>query len=121
VFEGQGVVREYVGGYADWLRQRPQPAAAVKVEKAEKPKPATEKKPTPKKLSYKLQRELDLLPQQLEEAEAELERLHQLISAPEFYSGDQADVAATLERLHQQEQYLETLMERWVELESMQS
>lgn len=121
VFEGQGVVREYVGGYADWLRQRPQPVAAVKVEKAEKPKPATEKKPAPKKLSYKLQRELDLLPQQLEEAEAELERLHQLTSAPEFYSGDQADVAATLERLHQQEQHLETLMERWVELESLQS
>jgi ATP-binding cassette subfamily F protein uup len=117
VFEGQGVVREYVGGYADWLRQRPQPVAAAK---AEKPKPVAAKKPTAKKLSYKLQRELDLLPQQMEATEAELERLHAVTASPEFYAGDQAEVASTLELLQQQEQQLEALMERWVELESMQ-
>jgi ATP-binding cassette subfamily F protein uup len=117
VFEGQGVVREYVGGYADWLRQRPQPVAEAK---AEKPKPVAAKKPTAKKLSYKLQRELDLLPQQMEATEAELERLHAVTASPEFYAGDQAEVASTLELLQQQEQQLEALMERWVELESMQ-
>jgi ATP-binding cassette subfamily F protein uup len=117
VFEGQGVVREYVGGYADWLRQRPQPVAAAK---AEKPKPVAAKKPTAKKLSYKLQRELDLLPQQMEATEAELERLHAVTASPEFYAGDQTEIANTLELLQQQEQQLEALMERWVELESMQ-
>jgi ATP-binding cassette subfamily F protein uup len=119
VFEGEGVVREYVGGYADWLRQRPQPVAPAKVEK---PRPATvAKKPAAKKLSHKLQRELDRLPQQLEAAEAELGRLQAIISAPGFYAGDQTEVTTMLERLQQQEQQLEALMERWVELEALQA
>ncbi|MDY6890354.1 MAG: ATP-binding cassette domain-containing protein [Pseudomonadota bacterium] len=119
VFEGEGVVREYVGGYADWLRQRPQPVAPAKVEK---PRPATvAKKPAAKKLSHKLQRELDRLPQQLEAAEAELGRLQAIISAPGFYAGDQTEITTMLERLQQQEQQLEALMERWVELEALQA
>jgi len=121
VFEGEGVVREYVGGYADWLRQRPRPAAVEKVERPERVKTAASvRKPAPKKLSYKLQRELDQLPEQVEAAEAELERLHVLTSEPDFYAGDQAEIASTLEQLQQQEQLLERLMERWVELESLQ-
>ena len=121
VFEGAGVVREYVGGYADWLRQRPRPVVAEKAERPAGSKPASaDRKAGPKKLSYKLQRELDQLPAQLEAAEAELERLQALTSEPDFYAGDQAEIAKTLEQLQQQEQLLETLMERWVELESMQ-
>ena len=121
VFEGEGVVREYVGGYADWLRQRPRPAAVEKVERPERVKTAASvRKPAPKKLSYKLQRELDQLPEQVEAVEAELERLHVLTSEPDFYAGDQAEIASTLEQLQQQEQLLERLMERWVELESLQ-
>jgi len=121
VFEGPGMVREYVGGYDDWLRQRPQQVVAEKTEKATRGKPVSaDRKPAPKKLSYKLQRELDQLPGQLEQAEAELERLHALTSEPDFYAGEQTEIAKTLEQLQQQEQLLETLMERWVELESMQ-
>ena len=120
VFEGEGRVREYVGGYHDWLRQRPKPAEPV-VSKAEKK--GTEPKPVkrqPKKLSYNLQRELDQLPGQLEHAEQALETLQAQVAEPDFYSGDHAAVAETLEKLHQQEQQLETLMERWIELEAMQ-
>ncbi len=78
-------------------------------------------KPAAKKLSHKLQRELDRLPQQLEAAEAELGRLQAIISAPGFYAGDQTEITTMLERLQQQEQQLEALMERWVELEALQA
>lgn len=121
VFEGAGQVREYVGGYQDWLRQRPilkaEPAAAKPVSKPTEPRPA---KKQSKKLSYKLQRELDQLPAQLEEAEMALEALQAVVAAPDFYAGDHEKVAQTLEQLNQQEQQLEALMERWVELEAMQ-
>lgn len=124
VFEGDAQVREYVGGYKDWLRQRPQPVhqAQAEAKPAEEKQKAAEKprRKSSNKLSYKLQRELDSLPEQLEEAEAELEKLQAETSAPDFYSRDHEDVAKVLEVLHQQEQRLETLMERWVELEAMQ-
>ncbi|WP_417534112.1 ATP-binding cassette domain-containing protein [Marinobacterium stanieri] len=124
VFEGDARVREYVGGYKDWLRQRPQPVhqAQAEAKPTEEKQKAAEKprRKSSNKLSYKLQRELDSLPEQLEEAEAELEKLQAETSAPDFYSRDHEDVAKVLEVLHQQEQRLETLMERWVELEAMQ-
>lgn len=127
-FEGNGVVAEYVGGYNDWLRQRPEPlpcepvaseaVVADKPEAVKQEKVQQEKKT--KKLSYKLQRELDMLPGQLEEAEAELERLQAQAAEPGFYEKDHQQVAEVLEQLQQQEQQVETLMERWLELEAMQ-
>lgn len=123
VFEGEGRVREYVGGYNDWLRQRPAIAPVVNADT----KPAAEAKSADKtrrkgsnKLSYKLQRELDSLPEQMEKVEAEVEALQAQTLASDFYSRDHAEVARVLEALHQQEQLLESLMERWVELEAMQ-
>jgi len=124
VFEGQGVVAEYVGGYNDWLRQRPEPVVedkpgkSVESETAPAAKPVIAKKS--KKLSYKLQRELDALPAQLEEAEAELERLQGVTTAAGFYEQDHQAVAEVLSQLQEQEQQVETLMERWLELEAMQ-
>lgn len=121
VFEGKGQVREYVGGYQDWLRQRPtekaEPAVVKTASKANDSQPVKKQN---KKLSYKLQRELDMLPAQLEEAEQALEALQAVVAAPDFYAGDHEQVAEALAKLHQQEQHLETLMERWVELEAMQ-
>lgn len=123
VFEGGANVREYVGGYNDWLRQRPRQEPVAEPEKAApKPKQSNDKPVRRKsgKLSYKLQRELDNLPAELEQQEAELERLQAETSAPDFYSRDHEEVANVLEVLHQQEQRVEALMERWVELEAMQ-
>ncbi|WP_261844611.1 ATP-binding cassette domain-containing protein [Aliamphritea ceti] len=126
VFEGNGRIQEYVGGYQDWLRQRPDPSkqqslltksTAAEAAPAPVAKPAAEKV---KKLSYKLQRELDLLPAELETAENELARLNDITSAADFYSGDRDEVAKTLDKLEQQEAEVERLMERWVELEAMQ-
>lgn len=122
VFESEGQIREYVGGYQDWLRQRSQAVSEPSpVVKAEVNVVATEavNQTASRKLSYKLQRELDLLPAEMEAAETRLEVLQQICSAADFYSKDHAEVAQALETLQQQESLIERLMERWVELEAL--
>lgn len=118
VFEGNGVISPYVGGYQDWLRQRPKIAAdknagqrIKKIVLAEAPKPAK------KKLSYKLQQELDNLPKRLEVAEAAVQTLQISVSASDFYQGEQAQVTKTIAQLAAAQQTVEQLMERWLELD----
>ena len=121
VFEGNGRLQEYVGGYEDWLRQRPEPGTEPEVKETAKVivSEVVSAAPVKKKLSYKLQRELDMLPGQLEQVESELEQLHLETGAADFYTGDQAHVNAKLSELQTKEALLEQLMERWVELEAM--
>ena len=121
-FEGNGRLREYVGGYQDWLRQKsavmPAIQESVKEEAVSKaPKQPEVKK---KKLSYKFQRELDELPAVLENAEEKLEALQQEVGANDFYQKDHQFVADKLAELERLEHEVETLMDRWVELEAMQ-
>ncbi|MEM5535430.1 ATP-binding cassette domain-containing protein [Neptuniibacter pectenicola] len=122
VFEGGGQLNEYVGGYQDWLRQRPsvEKNSAKKSAKVEGNAVAAEKAPKKKKLSYKIQRELDEMPAVLEEAEAKLAELQEQTGRADFYQQSQDKVNETLEKMQQQAQVVETLMERWVELEAMQ-
>lgn len=131
-FEGNGRLKAYVGGYKDWLRQRPEPTAVGKEAGKNAPKPAKEAAkveavkaaPAPKKasvkLSYKLQRELESLPAEIEAAETSLEALQSEMADPAFYEQDHAKVAEKVAQLSEQEAILERLMERWVELEAMQ-
>lgn len=134
VFDGKGNIDEQVGGYSDWeIRDKATKAefdAAVKAgakkakapsqSKSEKAAPApVEKKASPKKLSYKLQRELDELPKQIEALEAKQAELGVETGSAEFYQKDSAYVAAKLEELQVLEQQLEALEERWLELEEM--
>ncbi len=119
-FDAPGQVKEYVGGYQDWLRQRPTKAAPQPVAKKPEAKPEEKVRPVLKKLSYKLQRELDSLPDLLEAAEAALEALQIETSDAAFYQQDPAQVTSRLQALQDQEAELERLMERWVELEAMQ-
>ena len=130
-FEGNGRLKAYVGGYKDWLRQRPEPTAVGKEAGKNAPKPAKEAAkvepvkaaPAPKKasvkLSYKLQRELESLPAEIEAAETSLEALQSEMADPAFYEQDHAKVAEKVAQLSEQEAILERLMERWVELEAM--
>ena len=128
VFEGDGVVREYVGGYQDWLRQggsakllgvadreaKPAPAApspAVTAPAAEEPAPAK------KKLSYKLQRELEALPGKIDAVEKNIAALQEEIAQPAFYQQTAALTGETLARLESLQQELDQLLERWAELE----
>jgi ABC transport system ATP-binding/permease protein len=122
-FEGEGVIREYVGGYNDWLCQRPKNVVTQSVvPKSEPAKPgkkeaAEAKKPV--KLSYKLQRELDMLPEQMEQTEAAVEAQQAVCGSADFYQRPHEEVTAELEKLSTLEAQLETQMERWMELEAM--
>ncbi len=135
VFEGNGVVREYVGGFEDWLRQggsMQRLAESGEIEKpADKPvkkaeestsKPAASQKPAAgKKLSYKLQRELDGLPAEIEQLEEEQQTLENQTLEANFYQKDQAEVARVLERLTELGTLIEEKMDRWAELDELQN
>ncbi|MGP9679727.1 ATP-binding cassette domain-containing protein [Halomonas sp. AOP27-A1-41] len=131
-FEGEGVVREYVGGYTDWIRQggklppapwegaarqQTEPTSAA-VEKAPEKAPEEPAKKTVK-LSYKFQRELDALPADIERLEANVEALEQVVGDPAFYQQEASAVTAKLQELEHAQQALEAAMERWMELEAM--
>lgn len=135
VFEGNGVVREYVGGFADWLRQGgsmqclAESGAQVLTsaeKQADKKTVATDtsvqSKPVQgKKLSYKLQRELDNLPAEIDKLEAELQALEGLTAEAGFYQKDQDDVSRALQRLTVLGHLIETKMDRWAKLEDMKN
>ena len=121
VFEGQGVISAYIGGYSDWLRQK----TAADIPGRDKqtgatpqltPGQAVSKKP--KKLSYKDRRELDALPGQIEALETEQARLQATIGECGFYQQPQEQVSGTLERLQAVGEELEVCYGRWEELES---
>ncbi len=119
VFEGDGRVNEYVGGYDDWLRQRKEIAPAEKEKPAAKrEKPRTQKE-KPRKLSFKEQRELETLPQRIEELEDEQQRLHGDMADPDFYRSSGDKVASVKARLDELEKELSAAYARWEELEAM--
>ncbi len=127
VFKPGGKVEEFVGGFNDWLRQGgaiAQMVAESPSAKPEKKAPETEAKQVQavsakKKLSYKLQRELDALPEDIEKLEEELVEIEAKIAEAGFYQGDSGDVQSTLNRLAELNQLIEEKMERWEELDSM--
>lgn len=117
--EGDGNWREYAGGYADWVRQRPAPVEA-KEQKAAKAAPATEeKKPAakPAKLSYNEKRELDALPGKIATLEAEQASLQQQLADPDAYKKYGSQMPAMNARLEAIEEELLGLLERWEVLE----
>ncbi|QEA40382.1 ATP-binding cassette domain-containing protein [Pistricoccus aurantiacus] len=140
-FEGNGRVREYVGGYSDWVRQGgklpPAPLAfdrsASRQEdsanfgenspsfqgvNARKPiEPERERRPV--KLSYKFQRELDELPTRIEQLENEVAAFEATVGDAGFYQQESAKVTATLAALEAKQAELDAAMERWMELEAM--
>jgi ATP-binding cassette subfamily F protein uup len=123
VFEGDGMVGEYVGGYEDWLRQRKPRAsqtAAPTAAPAQAEKPAAREnrgQGRQQKLSYKDQRELDSLPARIEALESEQQGLEAQVSRPEFYQQDKDAITAVLGRLEQVQAELARAYARWEELE----
>jgi ABC transport system ATP-binding/permease protein len=117
VFEGDGNLQEYVGGYDDWLSQKPQDEAKEKttVEKPKFQKPRKEKT----KLSYKEARELDALPQMIEALEKEKDELGRALNSPELYASRDLDKLYALNnRLKEVETELDRAYHRWDELET---
>lgn len=119
VLEGSGRVNEYVGGYDDWLLQRPRPAepSPSPVPK-EKPR-AKDKRRRSRKLTNKEKHELETLPHHIEELEAEEEELYNTMAGPDFYKRDGKAIAAAKERLEILKNELPAAYLRWQELEEI--
>jgi ATP-binding cassette subfamily F protein uup len=117
VFEGNGRVQEYVGGYEDWLLQRPQAAdeavARKRVREVHAARPAERKK-----LSYREQRELELLPGRIDKLEKEQRDLNAAVSDPTFYLESPETIRARLARLEGVETELLEAYALWDDLES---
>ena len=126
VFEGDGVVKEYAGGYDDWLDQKRSgdaarleesaaTSASARSDQAASSKPV----PRPRKLSFKEQRELEELPKQIDALEIEQASLHEAMAAPSFYQQDGATIAQARQRLEALEQELAVVFDRWQTLDAM--
>ena len=123
VFEGDGRVQEYIGGYEDWLRQRrrAQPAQA---HRAAEPGAnagtivASEPSRSQRKPSYKEQRELEELPSRIEALEGEQQQLQTAVASAEFYKRSAADIHEALSRLEELETLLLDAYTRWDALDS---
>ena len=123
VFEEDGRIQEYVGGYSDWLKRGHELAVRDNPDEIERRKAlSVERRQSRKqtKLSYKDQRELDQLPAEIEQLEAEIANLQRTIAVPGFYEQDTAMVQQTLRDLGDRESLLERRIDRWGELESLQ-
>ena len=116
VFEPDGKVGEYAGGYSDWLVQRAPPQEPVKnVTPAPKPKAARPQR----SVESKLLRELDRLPGKIEAATREIVQIEARLGAPDFYRKDPDGFAAGTTRLEIQRAEIARLEERWLELETL--
>jgi ATP-binding cassette subfamily F protein uup len=119
VFEN-GAVNEYVGGYDDWLRQRPPPATADPSEtKRANPRRATAEpsKPTTRRLTFKERQEHAALPATIEQLEAAIAVLHDAMSQAEFYRQAGDRIASEQAKLRELELQLAATYQRWEELE----
>lgn len=117
--EGNGLWREYVGGYSDWVHYRPK-------KETESIKPEIKEKPIPKKpktvkikLTYKENKELENLPGQLMQMEADRDALIEAMSAPDYYSNHSAQqIKEQTEAIEKLNIEINTGYERWDELEN---
>ncbi len=123
VFEENGVLQEYAGGYSDWLRQG---KALAEVDDPNMETRASAKhgdsrdKQKPKKLTFNEQRELDRLPEEIDKLETRIDELLKQISASDFYSQEHAQTGPVLQEFAASQQALDLALERWSELEDLQ-
>lgn len=117
-FEGDGIVQDYVGGYQDWLRQRPAPAAEPVTKQPVPAKQPTRSQAPRTRMSYREKRELEELPQRIEQLEQEIGQLQEKLADPELYRERPEEVSQASSQLEALEQELEVAFERWESLES---
>ncbi len=122
VFEGEGNIKEYAGGYDDYILQRgttendnnPNKRSNIKKESIKQSSASSK----PKKLNFKEQRELEALPQKVDELETAQTKLHDQMAAPDFYKQDGATISKVTNQLLQLEAELTECFKRWEELET---
>jgi len=126
VLEGEGRLGEYVGGYTDWLRQRPAATASASAADAPAavapaPAPATSAAPAPaarRKLSFKEARELEQLPARIERLEADIAARTGAMNDPAYFQQDNALIVSANEALAKLQAELDAAYARWAELDA---
>jgi ABC transport system ATP-binding/permease protein len=131
VFDGDGLVQEYVGGYEDWVRQRlaEKSASAAEAKKSRSTSEESSSKPVEKpkttkievrrkKLSFKEQRELDELPAAIEALEAEQRTLAERVAGAEFYKEGAEAIKQAMSRVEELPRELAAVYARWAELDA---
>jgi len=119
VLEGKGRVKEYAGGYDDWLRQRKVDEPSVPKKPVETRQRAATKK-TEKRLTYKQQKELEAIPEKIDLLETQITELHTEMAKADFYKRPQAEITATAEKVDFLQKQLDETYKRWEELEELQ-
>jgi ATP-binding cassette subfamily F protein uup len=117
VFEGDGRVAEYVGGYEDWLRQRPPPPEPAATPR-ERPASAPVRPAAPRKLTFREQREIEELPARIAALEAEQREVHAAVAGAEFYRQPADVIKATLARIEALDRAVLDAYARWDDLDS---
>ncbi|WP_279155889.1 ABC transporter ATP-binding protein [Obesumbacterium proteus] len=125
IFEGNGVINSYVGGYYDAHKQKADMRSfsqqATSKPQASASAPKAEVKKRSNKMSYNLLRELEQLPARLEELETELTAWQEKVAKPDFFNQSHEETQNVLQKMAEVEQQLETAFERWEELEAMKN
>jgi ATP-binding cassette subfamily F protein uup len=118
VFEDDGQVRRHAGGYSDWLeRHRALAVVDAPADASSQGRRDTRSRPPARKLSYKLQRELDALPDLISALEQKVAELRGAVNEPEFFKRPPREVQEALDALRDAEREVEAAVDRWVELE----
>lgn len=131
-FEGNGEVEGYIGGYSDYLEAagkidasyKPESVVEKKPGQKEKPKPEAEKPkaaPKPGKLSYKLERELEQLPEKIEKVETDITEFSKKLSDANFYQTDPDGFHDMTKQLGDAQARLDRYENRWLELEALKT
>jgi ATP-binding cassette subfamily F protein uup len=118
VFEGFGNVKEYVGGYDDWLRQRAAEAKPVKTAKDTPPLRTIRQKV---KFGFRQQKELDSLTLTIQSLETEQETLYQAMGDAGLYKNDKSAILSKKKRLEEVKELLAAAYTRWEELEQLKN
>ena len=120
-FEGEGVVKEYAGGYDDYLRQRPPIPSAVAVPAPKAPVKASLPASSSRKLGFNERRELAALPRVIEDLEARQKALHLEMASPDYHRQGAARISAARSELEAIERDLALAYSRWGELDALES
>jgi ATP-binding cassette subfamily F protein uup len=123
VFEDNGKVEHYIGGYSDWVKQNKNlrdQDGSLKIKKSVTNTVGTlvAKAPVKKKLSYKVQRELDLLPNKIEGLELQIKTLEAAMADANFYKKSAAETQVVIDQLADSSKDLNNYLDRWAELEA---
>jgi len=118
VFEGNGQITEYAGGYDDWLIQRPKPdVMSFSGKKAPEKTGQKPRRPDTQKLTFKEKQELENLPNIIDQLESRQKELYEILSDPMFYKMEKTEIARVKEQLEETEMAIEDAYIRWEQLE----